>query len=95
MQTTPGTPYRHHEWNQLIGAMVEVRKDHKFFRTGFVDSAMPDSSALWLAFDGPNDRILIAKAEGYEVWVEPRELDGSLAYRMTAPVLHPETDTTT
>jgi hypothetical protein len=75
--------------------MVEVRKDHKFFRTGFVDSAMPDSSALWLALDGPNDRILIAKAEGYEVWVEPRELDGSRTYRMALAALHGDLDPST
>jgi hypothetical protein len=68
--------YRHDDWNQLIGALVEVRKKGEAFRTGFVDDAMPDSSALWLAADGSYERILIEAAEGYEVWAEARELRG-------------------
>ena len=38
------TAYRHNDWKLLIGASVEVRKDHEFFRYGVVDEAMPDSA---------------------------------------------------
>jgi hypothetical protein len=83
------TAYRHNDWNLLIGAVVEVRKDHEFFRSGVVDEAMPDSSALWLAADRGHTRVLIEAAEGYDVWVEPRILEGKLSYRMTTSALHP------
>lgn len=63
--------YHHVDWSQLVGAFVEVRLNNQCLRTGYVDAAMPDSSALWLAADETDSRILIAKAEGYEVWVEP------------------------
>ena len=82
--------HRYNEWNLLIGAFVEIRKGQEFVRAGFVDHAMPDSSALWLAASGSHTRTLLEKSEGYEVWVEPLELDGVLRYRMTAPMLHLE-----
>ncbi|MEN8585356.1 hypothetical protein ABFP37_21935 [Burkholderia sp. RS01] len=81
---------RCNEWNLLIGAFVEIRKGQEFVRAGFVDHAMPDSSALWLAASGPHTRTLLEKSEGYEVWVQPTELDGVLRYRMTASRLRVE-----
>lgn len=81
------TAYRHNEWNQLIGAFVEIRQNLATLRTGYVEDAMPDSSALWLAADEHHDRALFEAAEGHVVWVEPRELDGKLTYRMTATAL--------
>jgi hypothetical protein len=85
----PMTAYRHNDWNRLIGAFVEVRRNQEFFRSGLVDEAMPDSSALWLAADESHTRILIEAAEGYAVRVEPRALEGKLSYRMTTSALHP------
>lgn len=76
--------YRHDDWSQLIGAFIQVRHEKQCLRSGFVDDAMADSSALWLAAAGIDGRALITKAEGYEVWVEPRQLDGVLAYRMAS-----------
>jgi hypothetical protein len=83
------TAYRHNDWNLLINAFVEVRKNHEFFRSGVVDEVMPDSSALWLSADGGHTRVLIEAAEGYDVWVEPRILEGKLSYRMTTSSLRP------
>ena len=80
-------PYRHDAWQNLVGARVEVRRQGAVVREGLVDDAMPDSSALWIAADGFSNRELIAAAEGYEVWVEPRKLEGKLAYRMTSSAL--------
>mgnify|MGYP003113819627 CR=1 FL=1 len=80
-------PYRHDAWQNLVGARVEVRKHSAVVREGLVDDAMPDSSALWIAADGSTSRELIEAAEGYEVWVEPRKLEGKLAYRMTSSAL--------
>ncbi|ALV39866.1 hypothetical protein AU252_00715 [Pseudarthrobacter sulfonivorans] len=83
--------YRHDNWDQLIGALIEVRKNQKVLRTGRVDDAMSDSSCLWLAADANNNRALFEAAEGYEAWVEPLQLEGRLFNRMPAPALHPET----
>lgn len=83
------TSYRHNAWQNLIGALVEVRKDGTIVREGLVDDVMPDSSALWIAGDGSTNRVLIEAAEGYEVWVDPRPLEGKRAYRMAASVLQP------
>ena len=83
------THYRHDAWQNLIGALVEVRKDGAVVREGFVDDVMPDSSVLWIAADGFTGRVLIEAAEGYEMWVEPRKLEARHAYRMTSSALHP------
>lgn len=83
------TFYRHDAWRDLIGALVEVRKDGTIRGGGLVDDVMPDSSALWIAADGSANRVLIEAAEGYEVWVEPRPLEGKRAYRMTSSLLQP------
>lgn len=82
------TAYPYNRWSHLIGAFVEIRRNNQVFRTGFVDEAMPDSSALWLASDQNHSRILIEAAEGFEVWVESRELEGLYRYRMTAAALN-------
>ncbi len=77
-------PYRYHDWSRLIGTPVEVRKDFEIVRTGVVDDAMADSSALWLAADAGGGRALYAAAEGYEVWIRPRELGGKFCFKMAA-----------
>ena len=76
--------YRYREWSRLIGIPVEVRKDFQLVRTGVVEDAMQDSSALWLVADTGGGRALFSAAEGYEVWIRPRELDGKLCYKMAA-----------
>ena len=82
------TKYRHDEWDRLIGAPVEIRKDGNVIRSGRVDGAMPDSSVIWLAADERAPRTLFEAALGFEVWVEPRQLEGKLSYRMTDAALH-------
>jgi hypothetical protein len=76
--------YRYHDWSRLVGTPVEVRRDFRLVRAGVVDDAMQDSSALWLAADAAGGRALFAAAEGYEVWISPRELDGKLCYKMAS-----------
>ncbi len=81
------TFYRHDLWHTLLGALVQVRQDGKVVREGLVEDVMPDSSALWISADGLNGRVLIEAAEGHEVWVEPRMLEGQRSYRMTSLAL--------
>jgi hypothetical protein len=83
MIITPAISRQHFEWNQLIGALVEIRHGGETIRTGFVDDAMPDSSALWIAADSTGTRQMFECRQGHEVWVTPQELAGDLNYRMT------------
>jgi hypothetical protein len=83
----PAKPYRYHDWRRLIGTPVEVRKNFEIVRTGVVDDAMEDSSALWIAADAGGGRTLFAAAEGFEVWIRPQELGGKLCFKMAAAQL--------
>ena len=76
--------FRFHDWSRLVGIPVEVRKDFQLVRAGVVDDAMQDSSALWIAADATGGRTLFAAAEGYQVWISPRELGGQLCYKMAS-----------
>lgn len=78
------TSYKHEDWAQLINAPVEIRQDGQTLRTGVVDNAMPDSSALWIAADGIQPRQIFEAALGHEVWVIPQQLSGETTYRMTS-----------
>jgi hypothetical protein len=84
------TLHRYLHWNRLIGAPVAIRQHGHTIRTGTVEDAMPDSSALWLASDGVQPRTMYEAALNYEAWVEPRQLTGTSCYRMTSSLLHPD-----
>lgn len=84
------TARKYPSWNRLIGAAVEIRQHGQTIRTGTVEEAMPDSSALWLASDGVHPRTMYETALKYEAWVEPQELTGTIVYRMTSYMLYPE-----
>jgi len=59
-------------WNLLVNVWVEIRRNGRVIRTGFVEDAMPDSSALWIAADANDPRQLFEASEGFEVWVTPQ-----------------------
>ena len=80
-------PYPHHAWNRLVGVPVEIRRDSGVVRAGVVDDAMPHPAALWLAADAGGGRELFTAAEGYEAWIRPRVLGGTLCYKMAADQL--------
>lgn len=83
------TTRKYPRWNLLIGASVEIRQHGQIIRTGTVEEAMPDSSALWLASNGVHPRTMYEAALKYEAWVEPQELTGTSGYRMTSSMLYP------
>lgn len=60
---------KHEEWSQLIAVRVEIRQEGAVVRTGVVDDAMPNSSALWIAADGVDRRQMFEVSRGHEVWV--------------------------
>jgi hypothetical protein len=88
MPTRRTVKYLMKEWNLLIGAPVEITRRGTLIRAGIVEDAMQDSSLLWVAADGVQGRELFSAADNYEVWVEPRLLDGNMRYRMTDEQLH-------
>ena len=55
------------DWPQLIGRRVELRSAGRVLRTGEVEDAAPDSSVLWLKFDGNHGRQMVARTDGYEI----------------------------
>jgi len=75
------------DWSNLVGHPVELRQQGKYIRSGVVDAAMPDSSALWLAAHGADDRQMFESALGYQAWTYPRELDGELRFLMAKNAL--------
>ena len=82
------TKYRHHDWARLVGVPVEIRKHGEAVRSGVVDDAMPDSSMIWVASGEQSSRTLFEASRGFQVWVEPRQLEGVSSYRMTNTALH-------
>jgi len=55
------------DWQLLVGSWVELRHDGRVVRTGEVEDAAPDSSVLWLKFNGNHGRQLVAKTDGYQI----------------------------
>ncbi|WP_459791917.1 hypothetical protein [Arthrobacter sp. AD-310] len=83
MTSNRATAHKHVEWSLLINTYVEIHLHGRVIRTGFVEEAMPDSSALWIAADQDGPRQMFEAAQGHQVWVTPQELSGHLNYRMT------------
>ncbi|WP_254788539.1 hypothetical protein [Arthrobacter sp. ok909] len=76
---------RHYiHWRRLIGATVQIRQHGQLIRTGTIDDAMADSTALWIAGDAAQPRTMYEAARGIEVWADPEEAEDGLCYRMTS-----------
>lgn len=76
--------YSYRDWSRLVGTPVEIWQDFRFVRSGIVEDAMPDSSAVWLAADGNHGRTIFTAAEGYQVRIRPQMLEGKICYKMAA-----------
>ncbi|BCW70724.1 hypothetical protein NicSoilB8_17680 [Arthrobacter sp. NicSoilB8] len=61
--------HKQDDWLPLVGETVQIRQYGQFLRTGMIDAVTIDDGILWLAADGVNQRRLISKADGYEVWM--------------------------
>ncbi len=59
---------RHTDWHSVRGRTVEVRHCDAPAQIGVVEEVTYDGAILWLAAYGPLTRIMIEKAEGYEIW---------------------------
>ena len=74
---------QHLHWRRLIGETVQIRQHGHIIRTGTVDEAMTDSTALWIAGDAAQPRTMYEAAQGIEVWTEPDEAGDGLFYWTT------------
>jgi hypothetical protein len=70
------------DWGDLVGVPVQLHQHGKFLRSGVVDAAMPDSSVLWLAADGADERQMFEAALGCQAWTSPQELTGNYRFKM-------------
>ena len=75
---------QHLHWRRLIGATVQLRQHGQLIRTGIVDDAMSDSTALWIAGDAAQPRTMYEAAHGIEVWAHPEEAEDGICYRTTS-----------
>jgi hypothetical protein len=71
-------------WRRLIGTTVQIRHNGRIIRTGTVDDAMADSTALWIAGSAAQPRSMYEAARGIEVWADPEEAEDRLCYGMTS-----------
>lgn len=70
---------QHIHWRRLIGATVQIRHNGQIIRTGTIDDAMADSTALWIAGDAAQPRTMYETVRGIEVWAEANEAEDGLA----------------
>jgi hypothetical protein len=56
------------DWTSVRGLTVEVWHATFPTRAGVVEDVTADGNILWLAADGPVTRVMVEKAEGYEIW---------------------------
>lgn len=87
--------HNHTQWQDLIGALVEIRQNGTVIRAGIVHDAMPDGSAIWINADSSQPRRIYEKSEEFLVYVEPRQLTGKSTYRMTTEHLYKNKGTLT
>jgi len=50
------------------GDAVELRRGDALIRRGTVEDLTPDSTMLWLSQHGAENREIIHREDGYEVW---------------------------
>jgi len=88
------TPRKHVEWRLLLNTFVEIRLNGQVLRTGFVEDAMPDSSALWIAANKDGPRQMFEASQGHQVWVTPPAAERGLQlpddHRTVVPSRHPQ-----
>lgn len=55
-------------WGAHVGRSVELWRGGCFIRSGEVEDTTPDSTIMWLRFNGVDGRQLITKADEYDVY---------------------------
>ena len=55
------------DWKGLLGQQVQVHKDGRVVRIGYVEDVVDSADILWLGADGVEQRALFERALGYTV----------------------------
>lgn len=55
------------DWKGLLGQQVQVHKDGRVVRTGYVEDVVDSADILWLGADGVKQRALFERARGYTI----------------------------
>jgi hypothetical protein len=55
------------DWKDIVGCIIELRRDGQHLRYGEVEVVSDDSSIMWISFDGVDGRQLVMKTDGYDV----------------------------
>jgi hypothetical protein len=53
---------------------VEIRRHGQLIGNGLVDNATSSGDIVWLAADGINSRTMLEKTDGYDLSIEPTQL---------------------
>jgi hypothetical protein len=68
----------HADWKDLAGRQVQVQKEGRTIRTGYVKDVAVTADALWLEAYGAEPRTLYEKAQGYTALpIRPSEVSKS------------------
>jgi hypothetical protein len=62
------------EWPRLVGTEVDIRRKGRLVRRGVVDNATLDGTMVWVAQHGVEERRLVDKSDGYELWIAPSDI---------------------
>jgi hypothetical protein len=57
------------DWRFLVGCEVDVRRGRRLLRTGVIEAATDDGSIVWLSRQGVQERRLLTKSEGSDLWI--------------------------
>uniref|UniRef100_UPI003F496FFE hypothetical protein n=1 Tax=Paenarthrobacter nicotinovorans TaxID=29320 RepID=UPI003F496FFE len=52
-----------------MGRVVELWHGDRYIRTSLVDDATPDLSVIWLSLEGVDNRQLIHKDDGFDIYL--------------------------
>ncbi|MEV8147448.1 hypothetical protein AB0O52_04775 [Arthrobacter sp. NPDC080073] len=80
-------------WSDLFGRKVQVHKDGRTVRTGYVEAVTVAADALWIAAEGVEPRALYEKAQGYTILPvsgqeAAHQAQQDLAYRSRGGIPH-------
>jgi hypothetical protein len=59
----------HADWKDLAGRQVQIQKEGRTIRTGYVKDVAVAGDVLWVEAFGAEPRTLFEKAQGYTVLV--------------------------
>ncbi|MET3165404.1 UNVERIFIED_ORG: hypothetical protein ABIB19_003838 [Arthrobacter sp. UYEF10] len=56
------------DWQRTLGQHIQIWIRGEYIRKGIVDAVMPDNSLIWISGDGPFQRQIFARDEGYQIF---------------------------